>query len=252
MSKKLDFDKTIEKVESVSNKINVIMQNKLIIAIFLIVDGVTFILNPDTTLSGIAKNIILLALLATFSILITNLSSKTKDLKTIIISLLILAIGAFFYFNPDLISAYIQLLLSLFIIYDGIKNIANMFHIGNLSKYTEALNKKYHKILHRKEPTEKRIQERAKFKEIDDNINNELKQQETKLIAPLRSMVNKTSEHSVLFIITNAISIIFGFILLVFPNISMTIWGIIFLYTGSTNLFASLKTMDLLHKIKKK
>ncbi len=54
-TKELDFDNTMKKVEGISNKVDVIMRNRLIIAFFLIVDGVAFILNPNTTLSGMAK-----------------------------------------------------------------------------------------------------------------------------------------------------------------------------------------------------
>lgn len=71
----------MKKVEGISNKVDVIMRNRLIIAFFLVVDGVTFILNPNTTLSGMAKNIILLIIFAAVSVLIANLAAKTKDLK---------------------------------------------------------------------------------------------------------------------------------------------------------------------------
>ena len=46
MLKKLNFDNTIKKIENISNDVAVIMRNRLIIAIFLIVDGITFICNP--------------------------------------------------------------------------------------------------------------------------------------------------------------------------------------------------------------
>ena len=82
MPKKLDFDNTIKKVEGISGKVDIIMRNRLIIAFFLIVDGITFILNPNTTLPEMARNIILLILLAAFSVFITNLAAKTKDTKT--------------------------------------------------------------------------------------------------------------------------------------------------------------------------
>ena len=57
MSKKVNFDDTIKKVEGVSDKVNIIMRNRLIIAIFLIVDGITFMLNPNGSLAGMARSI---------------------------------------------------------------------------------------------------------------------------------------------------------------------------------------------------
>lgn len=253
MPKKLDFDNTIKKVEGISNKVDLIMRNRIIIAFFLIVDGITFLLNPDTTLSGMAQNIILIVLFASLSVLIANLAAKVKDTRTIIITIVIILLAAFFYFNPDLIAGYIQLLLALFIIYDGSSNIISTLHWNDkLSKYTSAITTKYHKLTNRKQTTKPSKIQKEKFKEIDDQLNTELEGQRNKLITPLQKIVNKSSKSSVLYIITNSISVIFGIILLIFPDVSMMIWGLIFLYTGSTNFIASARTMGLAKKIKAK
>ena len=253
MSKKLDFDNTIKKVEGISNKVDLIMRNRIIIAFFLIVDGITFLLNPDTTLSGMAQNIILIVLFASLSVLIANLAAKVKDTRTIIITIVIILLAAFFYFNPDFIAGYIQLLLALFIIYDGASNIISTLHWNDkLSKYTSAITTKYHKLTNRKQTTKPSKIQKEKFKEIDDQLNTELEGQRNKLITPLQKIVNKSSKSSVLYIITNSISVIFGIILLIFPDVSMMIWGLIFLYTGSTNFIASARTMGLAKKIKAK
>ena len=189
MAKKIDFDETAKKIEGVANTVDIIMKNRLIIAVFLIVDGVTFLQNPDSTLPGMAKNIILIVLLATFSVFITNLAAKVKDVKTIIISIVILIAGGIFYFYPDLIAAYLQVALALFVIYDGIKNIAHALHLGKLSGYTEALAKKYEKVAHRKANDAvndaAKLAEREKFKEVDDNLDNELENQKNKLLGSL-------------------------------------------------------------------
>lgn len=249
-TKELDFDNTMKKVEGISNKVDVIMRNRLIIAFFLIVDGVTFILNPNTTLSGMAKNIILLIIFAAGSVLIANLAVKTKDLKTIIISLLIIVLSIVFYIYPDFIAAYMQLLLALFIIYNGAMNIIKTLHSKKLSKYAQFVAEKYNKIINPK--AKGKEEQREKFKEIDNNINEGLEQQKDKLVAPLTNIVNKTSKSSILYIIANSVSVILGIVLLVFPDVSMSVWGVIFLYTGLSNLFAGIKAMHLMKKIKEK
>lgn len=252
MAKKLNLDNAIKKAENISSKVDIIMRNRLIIAFFLVVDGITFILNPDTTLPEMAKNIILIMLLATVSVLIANLSAKTKDKKTIAISIIIIALGIFFYFYPDLISAYMQLLLALFIIYEGVTNIANALNLDKLSGYTQKIAQKYRKITSRKPTSGKKAANSQKFKEVDDNINEELKQQEKKLITPLKNIIGKTSGSSTLYVIANGASIILGIILLIYPGASMTVWGLIFLYTGIPNLLTAIKTMNLSQKLKEK
>lgn len=251
-SKKINFDRAVKKIENISSKVDIIMRNKLIIALFLIVDGITFILNPDTTLPGMARNIILLIFLASFSVFITNFSAKEKDKKTILISLAIIVASIVFYIYPDLIAAYMQLLLSLFIIYDGLSNISNSLNLNKISKITQAIIRRYNNFVNRKTIDEKKKEQKEKFRDIDNNINEGLEQQKEKLITPLRNVVSRASRFSTLYIIVNTISIIFGLVLLVFPDASMMVWGIIFLYTGSSNLIVAIKTMDLLTKIKEK
>ena len=252
MAKKVNFDDTIKKVEGISNKVDIIMRNRLIVAFFLIVDGITFLLNPDTTLPEMARNIIILILLAAASVLITNLAAKTKDVKTIAISITIIILGIIFYIYPDLIAAYMQLLLALFIIYNGIVNIANVVESERLSKYAKFLTKKYNKIVNPKAGDKKKEEQKEKFKEVDSNINEGLEQQKEKMITPLVNIVNKANKTSTLYIVANAASIVLGIILLIFPGVSMMMWGIIFLYTGIPNLLAAMKSMNLSKKIKEK
>lgn len=253
MKKKIDFNKTAKKIEGISNTVETIMRNRLIIAFFLIVDGITFLLNPDTTLSGMTKNIMLLIIFAAFSIFITNLAAKKKDKKTIIISVVIIVLGIFFYFYPDLIAAYLQLLLALFIIYDGASNIISSLHFnGRLSKWSKAVIKKSGKLFESKKPTKSKLVEVEKFKEVDSSVNQNLAEQKEKLITPLQNITKKTSKSLVLYTIINSISIIFGITLLIYPNASMMIWGMIFLYTGLVNLLTSIKSMHLFKKIKEK
>ncbi|MBR2830963.1 hypothetical protein IKE83_01230 [Candidatus Saccharibacteria bacterium] len=252
MAKKMDLEKAAKKVEGISNTVDIIMKNRLIIAFFLIVDGVTFLMNPNTTLSGMAQNIILLALLAALSVFLTNLAAKDKDIKTIVITAVILAVGGFFYFYPDLIAAYIQLILALFIIFDGLKNIANALHLNKLTSYTQKITEKYNKLTHRKVTDKKKLEQREKLKEVDDNLNNGLDEQANKMISPLKNIIGKTSKFSALYVAVNIISVTLGIVLLIFPDVSMMVWGLIFLYTGTSNLIVGMRTMELTKKIKER
>ena len=252
MPKKRNYDQTIKKVEGITNKVNVIMRNRLIIAFFLIVDGITFLLNPESSLPEMARNIILIILFAAFTVLVTSLLAKEKDKKTIAISIVILIVGAIFYFYPDIISAYMQLLLALFIIYDGLANIAKVLNLSRMQKYTQTITEKNDKYVNRKLKNKEKEERREKYKTVDDNINVGLEEQKEKMVTPLKNLVNKTSNSPVLYIIANATSVILGIVLLIFPDVSMMVWGIIFLYTGLSNFIVSVRTMNLSKKIKER
>lgn len=253
--KKIDFDETVKKVEGMAGKVDIIMRNRLIIAFFLIVDGITFILNPDTTLAGMAQNIMLIIIFAAASVLLANLAAKKKDVKTIVISIVIIILAIFFHIYPDFVAAYLQLIMALFIIYEGASNIIRVLNLNDkLSKYTGAITKRYNKLVHRKKKTTTKEQKvrREKFKEIDDSINTELEAQKKKLINPLESMMNKSYKSMAVYIVANVVSVIFGIILLVCPDVSMMVWGMIFLYTGISNMAIGIKTMGLAKKLKEK
>lgn len=235
---KINFDNTIKKAENISNKVDVIMRNKLIIAIFLIVDGITFLMNPNNSLADMARNVILLVLLASASTLITNIASKTKDLKSIIISIVITIIVIILYIYPDLISAYIQLVFALIIIFDGVINLLNALHLNKLSAYTLGIAKKFDDFVH--------------HKNTNKDFNEGIEQQKEKLISPLKNIVGKTNKSSILYIIANIASIILGILLIVFSNISMVVWGLIFIYTGISDLLVAMRTMNISKKIKEK
>ena len=94
--------------------------------------------------------------------------------------------------------------------------------------------------------------EREKFKEVDDSLDHELTGQGAKLLTPLKNIVGKTSKFKVLYIAVNAITIVLGIVLLVWPDVSMAVWGLIFLYTGMSNLVASVQSMNLWQKIREK
>ena len=132
-------------------------------------------------------------------------------------------------------------------IYDGVANLANALHLSKLTHLTDSIKGKLSKT-----PTKAKKASDERFKEVDQSINQGLEEQKAKLMTPLKNIVNKTSRFSALFIAINVLSIILGVILLIFPDVSMSVWGLIFLYTGTSNLIVTAKTMHLMSKIKER
>lgn len=236
--KKINLDSTMEKLENISNKADVIMRNKLIIAIFLIVNGITFIFNPSASVNEMARNIIIIALVASFSTLTNGICSKTKDIKSIIASAVITVIAVILYIYPDIISAYLLIIFALFIIYDGAMNILNALNMSKLSKYTQGIAEKLGNMVNRQN--------------LDKDLYEGVEQQKERFMNPLKNVVGKSNKSSILFIVTNAASIILGILLLMFSSISMIACGIIFIYTGISDLLIAFRTMNVSKKIKEK
>ncbi len=254
MSKKSNSDKLAKKLEVILSKVDIVMRNGLIVALFLIIDGINFILNPEATIEGMARNIILLALIAALSIFVANLTAKTRNKKTVILSAIVVVIGIILFIFPSLIAAYIQIILAVFIIYNGVSNIAKALNLNKLSNFVQNIAGKISKISNRKKPapSKEKAERIAQFKEVNKSVNSSMEEQAAKLINPLKGAVDKASKFSALYIIANIVSIIIGIMLLILPEVSMTVWGILFIYTGIPNLLAAAKSMQLIQKVKEK
>ena len=158
--------------------------------------------------------------------------------------------GIIIYIYPSLVSAYIQLALSIFIIYTGLKNILNALNLNKISKYTQIIKEIYNKIKKRK--NKKKRKQESKFKDVNKSFNKGMEKQKERLVNPLTNIVDKTGKFSVIYIIANGASIILGIILIIFPDVSMAIWGIIFLYTGIPDLVAAMRAINISNKIRNK
>ena len=217
-NKIINFDEAKIKIEDMSNKINIIMRNRLIIAILLIVDGINFILNPNGSMSDMARGIALVVLIGSFTLLITNLFSKNKSIKTIIISLFVIIVCAISIIYPNFIANYIKFILALIIIFNGILNVLNILKLDKLKLYTFYFEKKFKGLIH----------EANISQEFEDGV----KEQTDRIINSVNDVVKKSNKNSYFSLIVNIISIILGVLLFILPNITVITFGVIFVYTG--------------------
>lgn len=236
--KKLDFNKVTDKIENTANKIDIIMRNRLVIAILLIVDGISFILNPNNSIDEMAKSVAIFVLLASGTLLITNISSSKKDKKSIIMSIIIIAICIVTYILPDIVSIYLKVVLAFLIIFNGLINILNSFKLDKVSAYIISKENTIKDIIHKKE--------------LNKDFENGINEQTEKMINPLSNILSKTTKISWIYVIVNIISIILGILLLVKPDATMVLWGFIFIYTGSSDFIIVAKSMNISKKIKEK
>ena len=236
--KKIDVDQLANKVDKAAGAIDVLMSNHLIIAVFFIVDGINFIINPNNSIDEMAKSIIMLVFFATLAIFLANIASKEKDKKSIITSFILLVLCVVFYFMPHLISAYLRIILSLFIIFNGLINILESTKYKDLaSKILNAKNK---------------VNSMTHSKDGNKDFENGLDQQTDKIVNMLNKTSTKLSTHTYIYIFFNAITVILGLLLLFMADTSIVIWGLIFIYVGISDFIQVAKSIDLVKKIKSK
>ncbi len=238
MAKVIDFDEAKKKVEDMSNKINILMSNRLIIAILLIVDGINFILNPNGSMRDLARGVAFVVLLGSFSLLITNLFSKNKNIKTLVISLLVVILSIISIIFPTAIASYIKFILALIIIFNGILNVLNILKLDKLKLYTFYFEKQLKGFIH------------------DANISQEfeegVKEQTDRIVSSVNGVIKKSNKNSYFSLIVNIVSIILGILLFVLPNVTIITFGLIFIYTGILDFAFVFKSKNIAKKIKDK
>lgn len=237
-NKTINFDEAKVKIEDMSNKVNIIMRNRLIIAILLIVDGINFILNPNGSMRDMARGIAIAVFIGSFTLLMTNLFSKNKSMKTIIMSLLVIILCVVSFIFPDFIANYIKFILALIIIFNGVLNVLNILKLDKLKLYTFYLEKQIKGLIH----------EANISQEFEDGV----KEQTDRIINSVNDVVKKSNKNSYFSLIVNIISIILGVLLFVLPNITVITFGVIFVYTGVLDFAMVFKSRNIAKKIKDK
>lgn len=237
-AKKKSKNTLLEKTEIISNKIDVIMRNRLIIAVLLIIDGINFIVHPNNSMRDIARSVSLFVFIASITLLANNIFSKEKSVKSAIMSLLVIAFSIITYIFPQAISAYFKIILSLVITFNGILNIVHILKLDKVETYTLTIEEKIKKFI--------------KKNNFNKDFESGIKEQTDRIMNPLNSVIQKNSKISFFSLIINIISTILGIILLIFPNITIITFGMAFIYTGLTDLLFVARSINIVKKIKEK
>ncbi|MBR3324550.1 MAG: DUF308 domain-containing protein [Clostridia bacterium] len=225
-----------EKIQETSSKIDIIMRNRLIIAGLLIIDGINFLIFKDESLIGMSLTIAFLVSFASITSLIANFKSKKIDIKSAIVSFMALGLCIFTAYFPEVTATYLKFILSVFIITNGVINTLNILRFNKISS----------QIINTKNNMESKIKEKRK----NSDIEKEVRTQTDKITNIMNDIVDRTSKIPYLYLIINVISIILGIWLFVNPDITVTIWGLIFVYTGLSNFVLAAKSMNLSAKIR--
>lgn len=226
------------KLDGLLNQINAIMNSRIVVAGFVILDGVNFIINPFGSMEFMAMIIAGFAIIAAISLLLTNMKTKTKDLKSTIIAIIMIIAGLNIFIFPKFFGRNIRVLVAIFIILNGLINIFNIF---KLDKIAASISYAENKLI-------KRFESEDENKTYNKKI---ILEQANKFINPINDVIGKISVESIIYLIFNIISVILGILLFTNDNITIFICGFILIYTGIFDIFMYLKSRKLARRISK-
>ncbi|MBR7174211.1 MAG: hypothetical protein IKD50_07270, partial [Clostridia bacterium] len=87
--KKIDLEKTVQTIERIS-------QNRLILAIFLVIDGIVFLANPEQPVEEMGRSVAICMALAAGAMIIAKIVAKERLIR-FIPALILLAAGGLMY-----------------------------------------------------------------------------------------------------------------------------------------------------------
>ena len=223
-----NLEKTVQTIERIS-------QNRLILALFLVIDGIVFLSNPEQPVEEMGCSIAICMVFAAGAMIIAKIVAKER-LVRFIPALILLAAGGLMYYYPDVLSAYFRLLLALVIIINGLLNLFDILGLSRAQEMVTALRDKITEVFSRvKTP-----------KDLDNGID----EQGNRYLRPLQKIVSESKRPKTVYFATNLLSVILGVLLLVQPNLSITVFGLIFVYVGISDFVMVFRTRKISEKLK--
>ncbi len=228
--KPFDFEKIKLTVQRIS-------QTRFVLAISLIVTGIVFILNPEQSVENMGRDLAFCMVFAAGAMIIAKIAAKERFVR-FLPALILLAAGGLMCFYPDNLSAYFRLLLALLIIINGAINLLDILGLTQPRKIIAALRVKVEAFFTRlKKP-----------KELVEGMEEEA----GKFMNPLYKIVSESKWHKVVYFTTNFLAVILGVLLLFQPDLSITIFGLIIIYTGISDLVMAFKTRKMSKDLRNK
>ena len=230
MKKKINLEKIVHVIEQV-------MKNRLIIAIMLIVDGIVFLMNPEQPVENMGRTLAVSMAFAAAVMIFARIVAKERFVR-FIPALILLALGGLMYFFPDMLSAYFRLILALVIIMNGIVNLLSVLGVNYSQGFFGILDGKVRNAASKiKSP-----------KEMEEGFD----EQAVKYLNPLQRIVSASKGNKTVFFITSLLSILLGLLVLIKPDVSISVFGVIFLYIGVCDFLLAFRTQGVSAKLREK
>lgn len=219
-------------------KINDITRSQAIIDLMIIIQGVNFIIHPETAHKGIIQAIAITVFFAALSILIGFVLShgfKKQNLRHILLAAGFLALSAIVYFTAGFFAPAFHYFLALTIIASGFLNIFSSHHLAKLFRIKKSATSKQPKTA--TDPT---------IQSISGALERSAKYEAERVFSPAVVLSGEISKFHYGQLVVNSLLILVGVLLLFFRfqtnAILLRISGSILIFSAVSDLVALLWT----------
>ena len=224
------------------------MRNKTVIALMLLIDGVTFVISPNVGVNGLARGVAFTVAIAAFTMLFGALFEKNKTKKTFVTifsTLFVILVCVVIYIWPKIPSAVLTYMLAIIIISDGISNVLQTLKLDKLIAKRKTAKDRLSMI-------DSEIKDKIPDDEITQSLHQGVQEQISKRLDPVNEIKSKLGMHSRIEIIIDFLSVAAGILILFFPWIFgvelMRVCGLAMFIAASNSLWITLRAY--IHKRK--
>ena len=239
--RKLNKITYLDKIDQTFTWVDNLMRNKTVIALMLLIDGVTFVITPNAGVNGLARGVAFTVAIAAVTVLVGAVFEKNKTKKTIVTicsSSIVIALCAAMYIWPKIPSAVLTYLLAVIIISDGMSNVLHTLKLEKLIARRKVTADRLKGI-------DRVIQDKLPNDEIAHSLQQGVNEQISKRLAPVNEIKSRFGMHSAIQIIIDFLSITAGVLILFFPWFFgvrlMQICGFAMFIAASNSLWITLR-----------
>ena len=222
-------------LNNISQKIDVIAKNRVIVAGGLLFQGISMLLNPENVAKGIVQGIGTTMIISSVVYLITTLIIEKKKLpaKTIGITVLIALLGVAYNVWPDTFVPFLRFELGIFLFLTGGTALARKLQLNRLARYGD-------KLL-RDDDTASSLPP----KDVANEVDHSLDEQVTNNVAPALRLLSRMNGSSLGSWISNGLIFMMGLTIMLYPmdtdsDTFFLISGIALTLTGLADLWTAL------------
>ena len=228
-------DKMGQDIGLILKKINDITRNQFIIDLMILIQGINFIIHPQTAHRGIIQSFAIVMFFAAISILagfIITRGFKRRNFQDILLSFGFTALAVAVYFMAGVLAPVFHYFIAVVIIVTGINNILSAKHIIKLNRIKTAV----------KQPPKKNETVEAVSSALKQNV----KLEAERVLSPAVAWNDKVARYRYSQLLINLVLIILGIAMLFFRFATNAILirtsGVILIFSAVSDLIALIWT----------
>lgn len=240
------FQKAISFFTRTADWVTTILRNRIIAAVLLLIQGISFISDPSKSGEGMVKSIAMTVAFASAVSAIGSITAKEKgpsSHRSLVLSVLLLIVSVLCWFKPQGLDILLRIAIAVTAIYTGIINLLQVMRLEKLKQDVEQVGKKTKnafKILSEKiadqfDPDD--------TEQLDDTIEDAVNEHIEKRWEPVRKLIRQTSGSKFFTAVVNIVIFSLGILLIIYPFTTNTVMmiasGITMIVSGISNLWTA-------------